>query len=148
LKMSLTVESLDHLVINVHDVEVSAAWYQSVLGMIRQDSDPKPREKPRTSLKFGKQKINLRPVTTSKEEWFTGDNEIAGSNDLCFLTQSNPDVVIKHLGAHGIAVEQGPVQKQGDTGALISVYCRDPDGNLIEISSYVDSPQAALSRRA
>jgi catechol 2,3-dioxygenase-like lactoylglutathione lyase family enzyme len=138
--MSLTVEALDHLVINVHDMEVSAAWYQGVLGMIRQDSG----QKPRTSLKFGKQKINLRPVTTSKEEWFTADNEIAGSNDLCFLTQSNPDVVIKHLGAHGIAVEQGPVQKQGATGALISVYCRDPDGNLIEISSYVDSPQAAL----
>jgi catechol 2,3-dioxygenase-like lactoylglutathione lyase family enzyme len=139
--MNLKVKALDHLVINVLDVEVSAAWYQSVLGMTRHDSDPKPGEKPHTSLKFGRQKINLRPVTTSKEAWFTADNATAGSNDLCFLTESNPDAVITHLGAHGVAIEKGPVQKQGALGALLSVYCRDPDGNLIEISSYADSSQ-------
>jgi len=111
--MSLTVEALDHLVINVRDVEVSARWYRDVLGMVRQESGPKPGEKPRTSLKFGKQKINLRPVTICKEVWFTAENETAGSHDLCFLTQSNPDVVIKHLGSRGIAVEKGPFGRKG-----------------------------------
>ncbi len=111
--MSLTVEALDHLVINVRDVEVSARWYRDVLGMVRQESGPKPGEKPRTSLKFGKQKINLRPVTICKEVWFTAENETAGSHDLCFLTQSNPDVVIKHLDSRGIAVEKGPFGRKG-----------------------------------
>ncbi len=139
--MSLTVEALDHLVINVRDVEVSARWYRDVLGMVRQESDPKPGEKPRKFLKFGRQKINLRPVTISKEVWFTAENETAGSNDLCVLTQSDPDAVIKQLGTRGIAVEKGPVRKQGARGELISIYCRDPDGNLIEISSYADFAQ-------
>jgi catechol 2,3-dioxygenase-like lactoylglutathione lyase family enzyme len=137
--MSFRVNALDHAVINVRDVEVSASWYQITLGMIRHDSDPKPGETPRTSLTFGHQKINLRPVTISKEVWFTADNETAGSDDLCFLTHSGPDAVVSHLGALGIAVEEGPVHKQGATGMLTSVYCRDPDGNLIEISSYADA---------
>jgi catechol 2,3-dioxygenase-like lactoylglutathione lyase family enzyme len=136
--MSLTVTALDHLVLNVSDVEVSVAWYQRLLGMTRDDSAAKPGVKSRTSLKFGKQKINLRPVTADKEEWFTADHETVGSDDLCFLTESAPDAVIQHLRANGVTVEKGPVEKQGARGALMSVYCRDPDGSLIEISSYSD----------
>ena len=86
LVMSLTVDALDHLVINVRDVEVAAAWYQRVLGMTREDFDPGPGKVRRTSMKFGRQKINLRPLSASKEEWFTADHERAGSDDLCFLT--------------------------------------------------------------
>jgi catechol 2,3-dioxygenase-like lactoylglutathione lyase family enzyme len=55
---------------------------------------------------------------------------------LCFLTSSAPDEVVAHLRANGVAIEEGPVRKQGACGALLSVYCRDPDGSLIEISSY------------
>ena len=62
----------------------------------------------------------------------------AGSDDLCFLTSSTPDEVVAHLKAHGVAIEEGPVAKQGARGTLRSVYCRDPDGSLIEISSYED----------
>jgi catechol 2,3-dioxygenase-like lactoylglutathione lyase family enzyme/uncharacterized protein YndB with AHSA1/START domain len=138
MTMTLTVESLDHLVINVRDVEQSAAWYLSVLGMSREDSQPTSGEKPRTSLKFGRQKINLRPVTEDKGVWFTAQYATAGSEDLCFITETAPDVVVEHLRSHGIAVEEGPVQKHGARGVILSVYCRDPDGNLIEISSYAD----------
>ena len=72
----------------------------------------------------------------------------AGSDDLCFLTASTPDEVVAHLKAHGVAIEQGPVAKQGARGTLRSVYCRDPDGSLIEISSYEDEaaePSAAAN---
>ena len=95
-----------------------------------------PGKTPRTSLLFGNQKINVRPRNADKVEWFTADHETAGSDDLCFLTTSRPDEVVAHLRANGVAIEEGPVNKQGARGTLRSVYCRDPDGSLIEISSY------------
>lgn len=134
--MSLTVTALDHIVLNVTDVARSAAWYRDVLGMAVKVFDPGHGKTPRTSVSFGAQKINLRPIGADKVEWFTADHELAGSDDLCFLTSSSPDDVVAHLGKLGIAIEEGPVAKQGARGTLRSVYCRDPDGSLIEISSY------------
>jgi catechol 2,3-dioxygenase-like lactoylglutathione lyase family enzyme len=136
--MSVKVHSLDHLVINVSDVARSVEWYRKVLGMEVKIFDPGHGKPPRTSLIFGSQKINLRPHDADKVEWFTADHETAGSDDLCFLTSSTPDEVIAHLGACGVAIAEGPVRKQGARGTLRSVYCRDPDGSLIEISSYED----------
>lgn len=134
--MALTVEAFDHVVVNVRDVEVAAAWYQRVLGMVREDFDPGPGRTRRTSMKFGRQKINLRPVSASKREWFTADHEAAGSDDLCFLTKATPQQVADHLRACGVEVVEGPSEKRGAMGTIVSVYCRDPDGSLIEISSY------------
>ena len=136
--MSVKVHSLDHLVINVSDVARSAEWYRKVLGMEVKIFDPGQGKPPRTSLIFGRQKINVRPHDADKVEWFTADHQTAGSDDLCFLTSSTPDEVVAHLGACGVAIAEGPVRKQGARGALRSVYCRDPDGSLIEISSYED----------
>jgi catechol 2,3-dioxygenase-like lactoylglutathione lyase family enzyme len=138
--MPVKVNSLDHLVINVSDVARSVEWYRKVLGMEVKIFDPGHGKPPRTSLIFGSQKINLRPRDADKVEWFTADHETAGSDDLCFLTSSTPDEVIAHLGACGVAIAEGPVRKQGARGALRSVYCRDPDGSLIEISSDEDGP--------
>jgi catechol 2,3-dioxygenase-like lactoylglutathione lyase family enzyme len=134
--MSVKVTAIDHVVINVSDVARSVAWYQKILGMEIKVFDPAPGKTPRTSLMFGNQKINVRPRGADKVEWFTADHETAGSDDLCFLTASTPDQVVAHLNAHGVAIEEGPVKKQGARGTLLSVYCRDPDGSLIEISSY------------
>jgi catechol 2,3-dioxygenase-like lactoylglutathione lyase family enzyme len=134
--VSFKVEALDHLVINVSDVETSVAWYERTLGMTREDFNPGNALSVRTALKFGRQKINLRPIHISKEEWFTADHGTVGSEDLCFLTDSQPDEVVRHLRTCEIEVEVGPVKKNGARGVLDSVYCRDPDGNLIEISSY------------
>jgi catechol 2,3-dioxygenase-like lactoylglutathione lyase family enzyme len=134
--MPLVVTALDHLVLNVTDVARSAAWYHEVLGMEIKVFDPGHGKVPRTSVSFGAQKINLRPVDADKVDWFTADHETAGSDDLCFLTAASPDEVVAHLNACGVAIEEGPTQKQGARGVLRSVYCRDPDGSLVEISSY------------
>ena len=134
--MSLVVDALDHIVVNVRNVDVAAAWYQRVLGMTREDSDPGPGRARRTSVKFGRQKINLRPVSATKQDWFTADHEAAGSDDLCFLTRSTPQAVADHLKSCGVAIIEGPVDKRGALGTIVSLYCRDPDGSLIEISSY------------
>jgi catechol 2,3-dioxygenase-like lactoylglutathione lyase family enzyme len=136
--MTVKVHALDHLVINVADVGRSAEWYRKVLGMEIKVFDPGQGRTPRTSLIFGSQKINVRPRDADKVEWFTADHETAGSDDLCFLTSTTPADVVAHLGACGVAIEEGPVAKQGARGTLRSVYCRDPDGSLIEISSYED----------
>ena len=136
--MAVKVSAIDHIVINVADVARSAQWYQKVLGMEIRVFDPGSGKTPRTSLMFGNQKINVRPRDADKIEWFTADHETAGSDDLCFLTTSTPDEVVAHLRANGVAIEEaGP--RQGARGTLRSVYCRDPDGSLIEISSYEDS---------
>jgi catechol 2,3-dioxygenase-like lactoylglutathione lyase family enzyme len=134
--MSVKVNALDHLVINVADVARSAQWYQKVLGMEIIVFDPGPGKTPRTSLMFGSQKINVRPRNADKVEWFTADFETPGSDDLCFLTEATPDQVVAHLKTCGVAIEEGPVNTRGARGTLRSVYCRDPDGSLIEISSY------------
>ncbi len=137
--MSVKVHALDHIVINVSDVARSTEWYRKILGMEVKVFDPGHGKPVRTSLIFGNQKINVRPRDADKVEWFTADHEEAGSDDLCFLTTAKPEVVVAHLKACSVAIEEGPVAKQGARGTLRSVYCRDPDGSLIEISSYQDS---------
>ena len=134
--MPVKVNALDHIVINVADVARTVEWYKRVLGMEVKVFDPGHGKPVRTSLVFGQQKINVRPRDADKVEWFTADNEMAGSDDLCFLTSSPPEEVVAHLKACAVRIEEGPVIKQGARGAIRSVYCRDPDGSLIEISSY------------
>lgn len=132
----LNVEAFDHIVLNVGDVAVSADWYERVLGMTVQTHTPTSGGAARTSLRFGRNKINLRPIAARQAEWFTGHMPQPGSDDLCFLTSVAPDAVAAHFRACGVAIELGPVVKQGALGDICSVYVRDPDGNLIEISSY------------
>ena len=131
--MRFTVDRLDHLVLNVTDVEITASWYQRVLGMEREEFG----EANRTALKFGGQKINVRPMDADLGAWPTGVNDQPGSADLCFITAVGPEDVIFHLHNCGVEILVGPVDKIGALGPIRSVYCRDPDGNLIEISSYL-----------
>jgi catechol 2,3-dioxygenase-like lactoylglutathione lyase family enzyme len=133
--MDIRIEAIDHLVLNVEDVDRTAQWYERALGM-RRETYTASQEATRVALAFGEQKINLRPVTTSQTAWFTARSAATGSADLCFLTESAPALVVEHLNALGIPIESGPVEKSGARGTLCSVYYRDPDGNLIEIASY------------
>lgn len=131
--MRFVVDRLDHLVITCKDVVISASWYQRVLGMEVDEFGPHRR----TALRFGGQKINLRPVEATQQEWFTGAaGGIPGTDDLCFVVTVSAEEVIGHLHRCGVTVELGPVAKQGALGPITSVYCRDPDGNLIELATY------------
>jgi catechol 2,3-dioxygenase-like lactoylglutathione lyase family enzyme len=132
--VALTVERIDHVVLNCSDVEATAAWYARVLGMRRETFGPSGR----IALRFGGQKINLRPVGALAEDpdWVTGTVEAAGSEDLCFVTRSSPDDVRAHLTGCGVEIIAGPVTKTGALGPMTSHYCRDIDGNLIEIAVY------------
>ena len=130
--MRFTIDRIDHIVINCKSVEISAAWYQRVLGMEREEFGANHR----TALKFGGQKINLRPIDADVGTWPTGVCADPGAADVCFITAAPPDEVIGHLHDNGVQILQGPVQRAGALGSMTSVYCRDPDGNLIEISSY------------
>ena len=131
--MRFTIDRLDHIVLNVRDVETAASWYQRVLGMEREEFGPDKR----TALKFGGQKINLRPVTADPARWITGASDQPGAADVCFVTAVGADEVLTHLRASGVAIVEGPVPRTGALGPMRSVYCRDPDGNLIEVASYL-----------
>jgi len=129
----MQIERLDHLVLTVADIARSCEFYKRVLGM-----EVTTFGEGRTALKFGQQKINLRPIAATKEDWFTADHAAAGRDDLCFITASTPDEVVRHLNSEGVAIVAGPGPRRGARGTLTSVYCRDPDGSLIEIASYQD----------
>jgi catechol 2,3-dioxygenase-like lactoylglutathione lyase family enzyme len=128
--MALSVENIDHLVINVTDAKVSADWYVRVLGMRLEFV------KGRAVLWFGRQKIHIRPISCSQDEWFTAVHAAAGTDDLCFATTSSIEQIVVHLSSCDVDIEVGPVERAGARGMMTSVYCRDPDGSLIEISTY------------
>ena len=130
--MRFTIDRIDHIVINCKSGEISAAWYQRVLGMEREDFGPDRR----CALKFGGQKINVRPTDALK--WSSAREAVPGTQDLCFVTAVGPEDVVGHLHSCGVAIEAGPVRKLGALGEVNSVYCRDPDGNLIELASYLE----------
>jgi catechol 2,3-dioxygenase-like lactoylglutathione lyase family enzyme len=127
--MTFAVERIDHVVINCRDVEVTAEWYVRVLGMQR-----KTYRGDRTALAFGRQKFNLRP--TGAQGWTTAAVDAPGSLDLCFATSAEPEQIAAHLAGVGVDVTEGPVTRSGALGEMTSYYCRDPDGNLVEISAY------------
>jgi AcrR family transcriptional regulator len=134
VEVGFAVERFDHIVLNCNDVEATAAWYERVLGMTRETFGPSNR----TALSFGNQKINLRPIGALDDdpEWVTGTVEAAGSEDLCFITRATPDEVRAHLAGCGVEITAGPVTKTGAMGAMTSHYCRDLDGNLVEVAVY------------
>ena len=133
--MRFTVDRLDHVVLNVRNVEIAASWYQRVLGMEREEFAVGPDD--RVALKFGGQKINLRPHDAPAQTWPTGIVSTPGAADLCFVAAMGGEDMVDHLDHCGVTIVHGPISKTGALGPIESVYCRDPDGNLIEIASYL-----------
>ncbi len=129
--MRFTVDRLDHLVITCRDADVTASWYQRVLGMEHEEYGRNLRQ----ALRFGGQKINLRPHEASG--WETAGSAAPGTQDLCFSTALSPEDTIEHLRSCGVEIVEGPVERIGPSAPMRSVYCRDPDGNLIELASYL-----------
>jgi catechol 2,3-dioxygenase-like lactoylglutathione lyase family enzyme len=127
--MSFAVNRIDHVVLNCRDVDTTADWYVRVLGMRREVFG-----EGRIALVFGNQKVNVRP--SGAPNWETGVVDAPGSLDLCLIADLSPDEIGDHLRACGVQITAGPVPKTGALGPMISHYCRDPDGNLIEVASY------------
>jgi catechol 2,3-dioxygenase-like lactoylglutathione lyase family enzyme len=126
----MQVEAIDHIVLTVRDLEVAIAFYTRVLGMKAITFGAGRR-----ALAFGAQKINLHEAGHELEP--KAAVPTPGSADLCFVTSSAPAAVVAHLHAAGVEVLEGPVTRTGARGPITSVYFRDPDGNLLEVSSYV-----------
>ncbi|KGJ11847.1 hypothetical protein IX54_15600 [Paracoccus sanguinis] len=122
----MRVRALDHLVLTVADIEATVAFYEA-LGMTRVRFG-----EGRVALAFGDQKINLHPA--GAEIAPHAAHPRPGSADLCFLVEGDVADLSAHLAAAGLAVELGPVPRTGAQGPLTSVYLRDPDGNLVELS--------------
>ncbi|MDR0770866.1 MAG: VOC family protein [Burkholderiales bacterium] len=124
----MKMNRLDHFVLTVRDIGASIAFYEA-LGMtaVTFGND-------RKALTFGCQKINLHeasaPITPHAK------TPTPGSADFCLIAEGPVDAIIAHLKQAGIAVEEGPVARTGALEPITSVYCRDPDDNLVEIACY------------
>ena len=125
----MKIDRIDHIVITAFDVERTIDFYSRVLGM-----EPITFAGGRRGLAFGRQKINLHQ--SGREYEPKALKPTPGSMDLCFVTEAPLADVIAGLKAHGVAIADGPVPKTGALGPMTSVYFRDPDGNLIEVSNY------------
>lgn len=123
---------LDHLVLTVADLDATVAFYSDVLGMEAIVFDAADGTR-RHALKFGAQKINLHDAAAPFDPKALTPQP--GSADLCFLTETSLQDWADHLAKTGIEIEEGPVQRSGATGPITSLYVRDPDGNLLEISN-------------
>ena len=124
----MSVTGLDHLVLTVADIEATCEFYVKALGMQRDLFAGG-----RTALKFGSQKINLHEAGNEFEP--KAVHPTPGSGDLCFIVP-NLEAAKLRLDAEGVEIIEGPVPRTGAMGNLLSIYCRDPDGNLIELSQY------------
>jgi catechol 2,3-dioxygenase-like lactoylglutathione lyase family enzyme len=129
--MKPVIQSLDHLVLTVADVGATCAFYQRVLGFevvtFRGD---------RQALTFGSQKINLHEVGNEFDP--KAGYPTPGSGDFCFLTETPIGDIQRHVESCGVTVLMGPTHRTGATGPILSIYFRDPDGNLIEVANRND----------
>ena len=124
----MKIDTLDHLVLTCADVDNTIAFYSKVMGM-----QPLSFGEGRKALTFGSMKINLHQAGREFEP--KAQRPTPGSADLCFITSVPLDEVMDHLGACNVSVIEGPVQRTGALGPIRSVYFRDPDMNLIEVSN-------------
>jgi catechol 2,3-dioxygenase-like lactoylglutathione lyase family enzyme len=124
------ISHIDHLVLTVHSLEDTCSFYKRVLHFQRTDAPGKP-----TSLNFGSCKLNIHEVSHTFEP--KAHAPTPGSGDFCLITTQPMEKVLGHLRSEGVAIEEGPVKRNGAQGEMVSVYFRDPDENLVEVSCYL-----------
>ncbi|QDZ29783.1 VOC family protein [Noviherbaspirillum sp. UKPF54] len=126
----MKIDRIDHIVLTVRDIDATCDFYSTALGM-----DVVTFGQGRKALAFGAQKINLHQHGAEFEP--KALLPTPGSADLCLITSVPLAEAMAHLARCGVAIEDGPVQRTGATGPIRSVYFRDPDRNLIEVSNYL-----------
>ncbi len=124
----MKIDRIDHFVLTVRDPEATCAFYSRALGM-----HPVTFAGGRKALAFGSQKINLHQAGREFEP--KAERPVPGSADFCLITSVPLAEVMAHLESCGVAIIEGPVDRTGATGPLRSVYFRDPDLNLVEVSN-------------
>ena len=127
----MQINKLDHLVITVTDIEQTLGFYTRVLGM-----EADVFEDGRKALRFGEQKINLHKA--GEEIKPHAQAPMPGSTDICFITETPLQQIMNHLTSCNVKIIAGPVKRSGAAGPLLSIYIRDPDGNLIELANRGD----------
>jgi catechol 2,3-dioxygenase-like lactoylglutathione lyase family enzyme len=127
---SVRIDRLDHLVLTVADIDATVEFYTRVLGMTAVTFGTG-----RTALAFGRSKVNVHQAGHEFEP--KAHRPTPGSADLCLIAADPLEQVIEELTAHRVPIEEGPVERTGATGPILSVYFRDPDRNLIEVSTYL-----------
>ena len=130
--MAIAIDRIDHIVLTVFDLDRTIDFYARVLGM-----EPVTFAGGRRGLAFGRQKLNLHQAGREFEP--KALRPAPGAIDLCFLASTPIEQVIAALREAKVAIIEGPVPKTGATGPMLSVYFRDPDGNLIEVSNYTSA---------
>lgn len=128
--MPIVIDRIDHIVLTVADIDVTCDFYQRVLGM-----EVVTFAGGRKALAFGRQKINLHRSGQEFEPKAAAPTP--GSADLCLIATTPIAEVIAHLEASGVPVLEGPAPRTGAAGPITSVYFRDPDRNLVEVSNYL-----------
>ncbi|EBX8124609.1 VOC family protein [Salmonella enterica subsp. enterica serovar Tyresoe] len=128
--IQMIIDRIDHLVLTVSDISTTIRFYEEVLGF-----SAVTFKQNRKALIFGAQKINLHQQEMEFEP--KASKPTPGSADLCFITSTPINDVVSEILQAGISIVEGPVERTGATGEIMSIYIRDPDGNLIEISQYV-----------
>ena len=126
------IDRIDHIVLTVRDIPTTCAFYTRVLGMRVETFGAG-----RTALHFGNQKLNLQQVDSGGA--LVARSPTPGAADVCFITTTPLDTVIIHVRSCGVEIIAGPLQRAGAMGPMQSVYFRDPDGNLVEVSTYPDA---------
>ena len=126
----MKINRIDHIVMTVNSIDVTCEFYSRTLGMTVITFG-----QGRKALSFGEQKINLHEVGNEFEP--KASMPTPGSIDLCLITKTPIDAVLDHLASVKVEILEGPIKRMGATGAIISVYFRDPDQNLIEVSNYL-----------
>jgi catechol 2,3-dioxygenase-like lactoylglutathione lyase family enzyme len=119
--------TLDHIVLCVNDISTTIAFYERVLGMVPREERPG-----KWSLHFGEQKISLQDAVASPS---IAKDTVPGSGNFCVLADQPMDAILAHLGREGVTVVDGPGERAGATGPLLSVYFHDPDHNLVELAT-------------
>jgi catechol 2,3-dioxygenase-like lactoylglutathione lyase family enzyme len=125
----MRIDRLDHLVLTVNDIEATVDFYSRILGM-----EAITFGDGRRALTFGKSKINLHRARQELEP--KAADPRPGSADICLIADGTLDAVVDELEGNGVRIEEGPVTRTGALGPIRSVYVRDPDRNLVEISTY------------
>ncbi len=128
----MIIDRIDHFVLTVRDIDATCRFYEAALGMRREVFG-----EGRTALSFGNHKINLHQA--GKELEPKSAHPTPGSGDFCLITTSPIDDVVRHLQSADVDIELMPSPRTGATGPITSVYFRDPDQNLVEVSVYQEA---------